>query len=61
MFIDNSSAIVSHLAAMDRAAAVIAPLISIGALVGSWHLRPASRRLPNTPSRGVSASHLKTP
>jgi hypothetical protein len=45
MVIDLSSAVTSHLASGDGAVAVIGPIISMGALAGSWYLRPQSRRL----------------
>lgn len=45
MFIDYSSALVSHMASGDAAAAWFGPILSIVFLVGSWSLRPSARRL----------------
>jgi hypothetical protein len=45
MVIDYSSAVVSHWASGDAATALVGPVVSIAALVGSWYLRPQSRRL----------------
>jgi hypothetical protein len=45
MFCDYASAVGSHAACGDGAVALMGPLISVGALAGSWYLRPASRRL----------------
>ncbi len=45
MFIDYSSAIISHLASGDGAVAAMAPAVSLAALVASWYLRPMSARL----------------
>jgi DoxX-like family len=45
VFCDYASATVSHLAVGDGVAAVIGPLLSMGALAASWYLRPAGRRL----------------
>ncbi len=45
MFIDYSSATISHLAMADGVAAALGPLLSAAFLIGSWYLRPPSRRL----------------
>ena len=45
MVIDYSSAILSHIACGDGAAAVAGPVFSLAVLVASWFLRPLSRRL----------------
>lgn len=45
MFVQFSSALISHLAAGDGAIWFLGPITMIGALAASWHLRPASRRL----------------
>jgi DoxX-like family len=45
MFFDYVAAVVSHGAVGDGAVALIAPLVSIAALVASWYLRPSQRRL----------------
>jgi hypothetical protein len=46
MVIDYSSATLSHAALHDGAGAIVGPALSLAALVASWYLRPASRRLP---------------
>jgi hypothetical protein len=46
MFIDSTAAVVAYLAAGDGVGAIIAPLFTTALLAASWHLRPASRRLP---------------
>jgi hypothetical protein len=48
MFIDFSGAIVAHAAAGDGFVSYVGPLLSIAGLVGSWYLRPQSRRLEGT-------------
>jgi hypothetical protein len=48
MIIDYSSAVVSHWACGDAATALVGPMVSIAALVGSWYLRPQPRRLPRS-------------
>jgi hypothetical protein len=48
MFFDFSSAVIAHGSAGDGFAALVAPVLSIGALAASWHLRPQSRRLEGT-------------
>jgi hypothetical protein len=45
MFIDYSSATISHLVMADGATAVLGPVVSAILLVGSWYFRPPSRRL----------------
>jgi hypothetical protein len=45
MFIQFSSAGISHLAAGDGAVWLVGPIVLIGALAASWYLRPYSRRL----------------
>jgi hypothetical protein len=45
LFCDYCCATVSHVAAGDGIGAVAGPLFAFGALVASWYLRPASRRL----------------
>jgi DoxX-like family len=47
-FIDFSSAIISYAAAGDGVVSFIAPILSMAALIVSWHLRPQSRRLTGT-------------
>jgi hypothetical protein len=46
IFIDLSGAVVAAAANAGGAFHVIAPMILIGFLAGSWALRPESRRLP---------------
>jgi hypothetical protein len=46
MFIDYSSAVVSHLASGDGPGAIVGPVVATIALAASWYLRPATRRLP---------------
>jgi len=48
MFFDFSAAAVAHASAGDGVIWYIGPVLSIGALVASWHLRPPSRRLAET-------------
>ena len=48
MIIDYSSAVVSHWACGDAATALVGPMVSIAALVGSRYLRPQPRRLPRS-------------
>ena len=48
MFIDYSSAVVSHLASGDGPGAVVGPVVATMALAASWYLRPATRRLPRS-------------
>jgi len=45
MFIDYSSATISHLAMADGFTAALGPLLSAAVMVGSWWLRPPARRL----------------
>lgn len=45
MFIDYSSAAISHLASGDAASAIVGAIVSAAALIASWYLRPPSRRL----------------
>ena len=45
MFFDYTAAIVAHASAGDGAMAYVGPILSIGALIASWYLRPPSRRL----------------
>jgi hypothetical protein len=45
MVIDYSSAVLSHAASGDGAAAIAGPALSLLALAASWYLRPGSRRL----------------
>jgi hypothetical protein len=45
IFIDLSSAVVSNASMSDSVGHVVAPLVCIGILAGSWALRPASRTL----------------
>lgn len=47
-FIDFSAAIVSYAAVGDGFVSFIAPIVSMAALIVSWHLRPQSRRLTET-------------
>jgi hypothetical protein len=51
MFFDLSSAVIAHASAADGVVSYIAPLISIGALIASWYLRPQSRRVAETYTR----------
>jgi len=46
MVIDYSSAVISHWASGDPPGALAGPIILAVALVVSWFLRPASRRVP---------------
>jgi hypothetical protein len=48
LFFDFTAAVVAQIVAGDGAAASIAPLVSTGALIASWYLRPPSRRLAET-------------
>ena len=48
MFFDFSAAVVAHASAGDGVIWFIGPVLSIGALVASWYLRPRSRRLAGT-------------
>jgi hypothetical protein len=48
MFFDFSSAVAAHVSTGDGIVACIGPLVSIGALLASWYLRPRSRRLEGT-------------
>jgi hypothetical protein len=50
MFIDYSSAAISHWASGDAPSALVGPIVSIAVLAGSWYLRPRSRRLGPAPS-----------
>lgn len=50
LFFDFSGAIVAHASAGDGVVAYVGPLVSMGALVASWSLRPASRRLALAPA-----------
>jgi len=50
MVIDYSSAAISHWASGDAATSLVGPIVSIAALMGSWYLRPRSRRLGPVPS-----------
>jgi hypothetical protein len=45
MFFDFSAAVAAHAATGDGIVACVGPVVSIGALVASWYLRPQSRRL----------------
>jgi uncharacterized membrane protein YphA (DoxX/SURF4 family) len=45
IFIDLSSAAVSNASMSDSVGHILAPLVGIGILAGSWALRPASRTL----------------
>jgi hypothetical protein len=47
-FIDFSAAIVAYTAVGDPIASSVGPVVSMGALIASWYLRPQSRRLPET-------------
>jgi DoxX-like family len=48
MFFDFSAAVVAHASAGDGVLWYIGPILSIGALVALWCLRPLSRRVPGT-------------
>jgi hypothetical protein len=48
-FFDDTAAFVSHAAVGDGVAQLAGPLVSLGFLVASWWLRPASRRLATMP------------
>ena len=50
-FIDFSAAVVAYAAAGDGIISYIGPLVSMGALIASWYLRPQSRRLTQTDIR----------
>jgi hypothetical protein len=45
IFIDLSSAAVSNASMSDSVAHIVAPIVCIGILAGSWALRPPSRTL----------------
>lgn len=45
MFIDYSSALISHMASGDAFGAMSGSIIAMVALAASWYLRPQSRRL----------------
>jgi hypothetical protein len=45
LFIDYSAALVAHAAAGDAASRFIGPTLALAFMIGSWWLRPASRRL----------------
>jgi DoxX-like family len=47
-FIDFSSAIVAYVSVGDGVVSYIGPVLSMSALIASWHLRPQSRRLAGT-------------
>jgi hypothetical protein len=47
LFIDFSAGVVAYAAAGDGIASYIGPVVSMGALIASWYLRPQSRRLPD--------------
>lgn len=49
IFIDYTSATVSHAASGDSVFHTVAPLVCAGILYASWALRPASRILTDTP------------
>jgi uncharacterized membrane protein YphA (DoxX/SURF4 family) len=49
LFFDLTGAAVAHLKVGDPAFAVAFPLVATVLLVGSWFLRPESRRLPGVP------------
>jgi hypothetical protein len=44
LFIDYSAALVAHAAAGDAAPRFIGPALALALLIGSWWLRPASRK-----------------
>jgi hypothetical protein len=46
LFFNYSGALVSHLAARDQIAMVIAPVVFAGFVLISWSFRPEGRRLP---------------
>jgi hypothetical protein len=45
MFIDVTAAMVAYAAVGDGVSSFIGPIVWLGALLASWQLRPASRRL----------------
>ena len=47
-FIDFSASVVAYAAAGDGVVSYIGPVVSMGALIASWYLRPQSRRLAET-------------
>jgi hypothetical protein len=51
LFFDFSTAVVAHATAGDGVVWFVGPVLSIGALVMSWYLRPPSRRLAETRAR----------
>ena len=51
MFFDFSAAVVAHASAGDGVVWYIGPVLSIGALIASWYLRPPSRRLAEIRNR----------
>jgi hypothetical protein len=48
LFFDYTGALVAHGAAADGFAAYVGPALSLLALLGSWYLRPRTRRLAET-------------
>jgi len=48
MFFNFSAAVVAHASTGDGIVWYVGPVLSIGALVASWYLRPQSRRLAGT-------------
>ena len=52
MFFDFSAALVAHASTGDATVAFVGPVVSIGALIASWYLRPQSRRVAETYTRG---------
>jgi hypothetical protein len=62
IFIDLSGAVVAAAANESGAFHIVAPLVLIGFLAGSWALRPDSRRLPGVRGWAISSkSASETP
>jgi hypothetical protein len=53
-FVDFSAAVVAYAAAGDGLVSYIGPVVSIGALIASWYLRPESRRITETYMRACA-------
>jgi uncharacterized membrane protein YphA (DoxX/SURF4 family) len=53
MFFDLTGAAASHAASSDPVAKVVTPLVLLALVIGSWALRPESRKLP---ARATSAA-----
>jgi hypothetical protein len=56
LFVEFSAAIVAHAAAGDGLGSMVGPALEAAALVASWWLRPASRRLAGVSPQMTSPS-----